>query len=126
MLPEADPRSPVQRLLLQVFLGDLDSTGLHQLFTSRSDWAECDNIIRELRGRVSSLRHEFTAAGLSDEITIDYILSLTELSKGLTVVFVKHGELPVAKDGQPTKGKDGEEELGYRIISMPPGPTRVP
>jgi tetratricopeptide (TPR) repeat protein len=103
LLPASDPRSPVQRLFLQILLGEGKMESFQPLFTSREKWTTWKNASGKLRGQISGIRHDLGVFGLTDDTVVDLFLSALDLQK------------------------EGEDDRGYRITgTATPGSGGIP
>jgi tetratricopeptide (TPR) repeat protein len=102
MLPDDDPRRPVQRLLFETLQGNLSPGVLKAIVSKRADLAAWDQSIEAIRSALSAGRRDLAAVGLDGEVLVDFIFSLLDLEK------------------------DGDETHGYRIVPHSPGTSSLP
>ncbi len=102
LLPESDPRSLVQRLLLELFLDGQDSEKLKPLFSGGEPWADRSRAIGPLRKILAMVRHGYPRLVFSDENIADLTLSAAEFEKS------------------------GEDGYGYVVVANIPNTVKFP
>lgn len=91
LVPDSDPRWPVQRLILNALRGDLELQSVKSLFSKRMTFNDADIGIVQLRSSMTAAKRQFLANGVEEEVLTDIAMSLMSFTSV------------------------GEENLGYAI-----------
>jgi tetratricopeptide (TPR) repeat protein len=132
LLPEDDPRRPIQRLLLEIFRNNITREALQPFISRRTDFSDMESGLAGLQNALASLQQQFSAAGLGEESMADVIVSLLDLTKdgddahgyriGGTELASKMPPMYVVREDGKYRligaGSDGSETVGELVLDL--------
>ena len=102
LVPEDDPRWPVQRLMLEMLRGNLKREVLQPLLAKATDLSTFDRDVAEIQSGLATLRQQLSVNGMQEESAADIALSMMNLAK------------------------EGDDQHGYRITGHIEGSSGMP
>ncbi|HEX3744720.1 MAG TPA: DUF3857 domain-containing protein [Bryobacteraceae bacterium] len=139
LLPEDDPRFPVQHLMLEAVRNNLTRPVLEPLVSSRADFTDMDKELSGVQNGLAMVRRVFSSSGLTEESIADVVVSLLELTKvgddehGYRITAsTQAGALGIGGSGMPPMyvmredgkykligaGTDGSEMIGGLVLDL--------
>jgi Flp pilus assembly protein TadD len=132
LLPEDDPRWPVQHLMLEISRGNLTREAMEPLVSKRADFSDMESGLAGIQNSLASMHRQFSSVGLEEEALADVIASMIEFDKdgddahgyriggnvrgsGMPAIFV------VREDGKYKvigAGADGAELIGALVLEL--------